>query len=156
MTIPLDLLISGATVLSMDPERTLSPDTAIAIDAGELRDLSDTRKLRGRYAPRREIDASRHLAMPGFVNGHNHLFQVLCRGLGDGHDLSDWAAAAIWPIAAHLDREACEVGAQLACIEMIESGTTSVVDSHYGHGASNSLEGIASGRLRQWAVNGAT
>ena len=127
MALPIDLLISGATVLHMDPGRTLSPDTSIAIDAGEIRELGVASNLRRRYTPRREIDASGHLAMPGFVNGHNHPFQVLCRGLGDGHDLSDWAAAAIWPVAAHLDREACEVAAHLACIEMIESGTTCVM-----------------------------
>ncbi len=147
MAIPIDLLISGAAVLRMDRGRTLSPDTAIAIDAGKILELGVTPDLRGRYAPRREIDASGHLAMPGLVNGHNHLFQVLCRGLGDGHDLSDWASAAIWPIAAHLDREACEVAAQLACIEMIESGTTCVVDSHYVHGGSDSHDGIASACL---------
>jgi 5-methylthioadenosine/S-adenosylhomocysteine deaminase len=147
MATPIDLLISSATVLRMDSGRTLSPDTSIAIDAGEILELGGAREVRGRYAARREIDASGHLAMPGFVNGHNHLFQVLCRGLGEGHDLSDWASAAIWPIAAHLDREACEVAAQLACIEMIESGTTCVVDSHYLHGSSNGLDGIASACL---------
>lgn len=147
MPAPIDLLIHDATVFSMDARRRVRPHTSIAVSRGRILALGDPAALADRYTPCRTIDASRSLAIPGLINGHNHLFQIPCRGLGDGHDLRTWAGRAIWPFAPLLDRAACRLAASLACIEMIESGTTTVVDSHYLHAISDAQDGIAEGCL---------
>jgi len=138
-----DVLINDAHIISMDPERRELYHSSIAVDAGVILEIGPTSEVKKRYIPRREIDASRLLALPGLINSHNHLFQVMCRGLGDGSNLSNWAQRAIWPLAPFFNESACEIAARLACIEMIESGTTTVVDSHYLHGDPCAQEGIA-------------
>jgi len=127
----------------MDSERRELLNAAIAVNAGEIVKVGSTPDVRRRYRARNEIDASRMLAMPGLVNAHNHLFQVMCRGLGDGSDLSDWAQRAIWPLAPAFDESTCEIASRLACLEMLESGTTTVVDSHYLHHHPRAQDGVA-------------
>ena len=143
----IDLLISHATLLAKKGPQQEIPDCSIAITDGGIVAVGSDEELRSCYLPLQVIDATGMLAMPGLINGHNHLFQVMCRGLGDGCDLSNWAATAIWPVAHNMDRAACEVAAALACVEMIESGVTTVVDSHYLHALPGSQEGIAQGCL---------
>lgn len=126
-----DILVNNVYVLTMDGEGRERSNASIAVDDGRIVDIGPTSHIREKCSARIDIDASQMLALPGLVNAHNHLFQVMCRGLGDDADLSTWAARAIWPLAAHLDAAACEVAGQLACLEMVESGTTTVVDSHY-------------------------
>ena len=140
---PIDLLINGARILTVDDQRRELYDSSIAVSAGEILEIGPTPDLKKRYNARREIDASRMLVLPGLINAHNHLFQVMCRGLGDGSDLSNWAQRAIWPLAPFFSESACEVAARLACLEMIESGTTTVVDSHYLHSDPKAQDGIA-------------
>jgi 5-methylthioadenosine/S-adenosylhomocysteine deaminase len=131
----------------MNAKRTVLTHASIAVAEGKIIRIGETRALEGRYLPARTIEASRLLAIPGLINAHNHLFQTLCRGLGDGHGLATWAGRAIWPIAPLLDKAACRLAASLACIEMIESGTTTVVDSHYLHAVPDAQDGIAEGCL---------
>ena len=98
-----DLLIADATVLPMHGPHQELPHCSIAISAGAIVEVGPHEELRRRYVSSRTIDATGLLAMPGLINGHGHLFQVMCRGLGDGCDLSNWAAAAIWPVARQMD-----------------------------------------------------
>jgi 5-methylthioadenosine/S-adenosylhomocysteine deaminase len=141
--VPIDLLVNDARILTIDDRRRELHGSSIAVSAGEILEIGPTPDLKKRYNARREIDASRMLALPGLINAHNHLFQVMCRGLGDGSDLSDWAQRAIWPLAPAFDEAACEIASRLACLEMIESGTTTVVDSHYLHRDPGAEDGIA-------------
>jgi 5-methylthioadenosine/S-adenosylhomocysteine deaminase len=140
---PIDTLISNAKLLTMNHERREIEHGSIAIKGDEILALGAAAELKKRYTPLREIDATDMLALPGLINGHNHLFQVMCRGLGDGFDTSDWAQHAIWPLAPFFSGSVCEVAASLACVEMIESGTTTVVDSHYLHADADAHDGIA-------------
>lgn len=139
----IDILIGNADILTMDAQRRELDHSSIAIDAGEILEIGPAPEIGKRYSPQREIDASHMLALPGLINAHNHLFQVMCRGLGDGSDLSDWPERAIWRLAPFLSESVCEVAARLACLEMIESGTTTVVDSHFLHSDPNAQDGIA-------------
>jgi 5-methylthioadenosine/S-adenosylhomocysteine deaminase len=140
-------LVDEAYVITMDPDRRELAEAYIAVDNGKILGLGPADRASEKYEPRRKIEGSGKLIVPGLVNAHNHLFQVLCRGLGDESDLSDWAQRAIWPVAPLLGETASQVAAALACVEMIESGTTLVVDSHYLHGDPGSQDGIAQGCL---------
>src|SRR5690242_11280973 len=44
-----------------------------------------------------EVDASGCAVLPGFINAHTHIFQVLLKGLGCGLSLEEWAESVIWP-----------------------------------------------------------
>ena len=127
----------------MDNQRRILHNASIAVDGSKILEIGPSAKLKRSYKGRREINASHLVAIPGLINSHNHLFQVLCRGFGDGLDLLRWAQKAIWPFAPFFSKSVCEAAALLACLEMIESGTTTVVDSHYLHSDPEAQDGIA-------------
>ena len=73
------------------------------------------------------IEAKGKILLPGFVNTHTHLSMTLFRGLADDLSLDSWLNDNIWPMEANLTSEYCYIGALLGAIELIKSGTTTLV-----------------------------
>ncbi len=69
-------------------------------------------------------DMGAQLVMPGLVNTHSHAGMTLFRGYADDLSLYDWLNNYIWPIEAKTTAEDVRVGAKLAAIEALMSGTT--------------------------------
>ena len=78
-----DLLVSGGTILTIDPGDTVIDDGAVAVRAGRIVAVGPRRKLERRYRPRRRIDAGGHLVLPGLINAHTHVAMTLLRGVKD-------------------------------------------------------------------------
>ena len=76
------------------------------------------------------IDGKGKLAIPGFVNAHTHASMTLLRSFADDKKLMDWLQEDIWPIEAKMGREDIYIGAALAAVEMIRSGTTAFADMY--------------------------
>lgn len=77
------------------------------------------------------IDAREKILMPGLINTHTHASMNLFRGLADDIPLHQWLEENIWPIESGLNGEYCYIGALLAAIEMIKSGTTTFNDMYF-------------------------
>ncbi|MEG6586037.1 amidohydrolase [Dendrosporobacter sp. 1207_IL3150] len=77
------------------------------------------------------IDCTNKLAVPGFVNTHNHAAMTLFRSYADDMLLMDWLQNKIWPAEAGLTGEDVYWGTQLAIAEMIKSGTTTFSDMYF-------------------------
>ena len=80
---------------------------------------------------RRVIDGSGMIALPGFVNSHNHAAMTLLRGYADDLPLMEWLSEKIWPIEDKLTPEDVYWGSMLSCLEMIKSGTTTFADMYF-------------------------
>ena len=76
------------------------------------------------------IDGKGKLAVPGLVNAHTHASMTLLRSFADDKKLMDWLQEDIWPIEAKMGREDIYIGAALAAVEMIRSGTTAFADMY--------------------------
>ena len=76
------------------------------------------------------IDGRGKLAIPGLVNAHTHASMTLLRSFADDKKLMDWLQEDIWPVEAKLGREDIYIGAALAAVEMIKSGTTAFADMY--------------------------
>lgn len=74
------------------------------------------------------IDAKGKTVIPGFVQTHIHLCQTVFRGQGDDLELMDWLKKRIWPLEASHDEESIYYSAMLGLGELIQSGTTTIVD----------------------------
>src|SRR5579859_281824 len=129
-----DLLISGGTIVTMDPERRIlengfvvvKGDTIIAIGQGVPR-LPD-----GPIFTKQAIDAKGGLILPGFVNGHTHAPMTLLRGLRDDVTLDDWLRKYIFPAEAkNVTEDFVRWGTRLAAAEMIRGGVTTFADMYY-------------------------
>jgi 5-methylthioadenosine/S-adenosylhomocysteine deaminase len=87
------------------------------------------------------IDGTGKAAVPGLVNGHTHAAMTLMRGYADDMPLMPWLEQKIWPLEQKLTEEDVYWGAKLACLEMIKTGTTLMVDMyHYFNGTARAAD----------------
>ena len=77
-----------------------------------------------------EIDGTDKAVIPGFINTHTHAAMTLFRGYGDDLPLMEWLEDYIWPVEAKMTAHDVYVGARLACLEMLRSGTTCFLDMY--------------------------
>ena len=79
------------------------------------------------------FNASRHVIVPGLVNGHHHFFQTLTRAhpAAINKELFSWLQT-LYPIwARHMTPEAFRLATRLALTELLLSGCTCVSDHQY-------------------------
>ena len=127
---PVDLLIKGGTVVTVDARMRVLPGGAVAVRGSVI----DAVLASGEPTPpaREVIDATGHLVIPGLVNTHGHVPMILFRGLADDLALMEWLNDVIFPAEARdVDPEFCYWGTLLACVEMARSGTTTFADMYY-------------------------
>lgn len=98
--------------------------------------------------PYRELDATGKTVIPGFVQTHIHLCQTLFRGKGDDLELMDWLRKRIWPLEAAHDEESIYYSALLGIGELIQSGTTTIVDMETVHHTEFAMQAIAETGIR--------
>ena len=76
------------------------------------------------------LDGTDKAIIPGFINTHTHASMTLFRGYGDDLPLMTWLEDYIWPVEAQMTPHDVYVGAKLACLEMLRSGTTCFIDMY--------------------------
>lgn len=78
------------------------------------------------------IDASTCLAIPGLVNTHHHLWQVLTRVMPEAqhYTLFNWLLTN-YEVWKHMDPEAFRIGALVSLAELLLSGCTTASDMQY-------------------------
>ena len=127
-----DLLITGGTVVTMDPQRTIHEEGAIAIKGDSILALGPRAEITAKYTAKQTIDARNHLVLPGFINGHTHVPMTLLRGLHDDVTLNDWLYKYIFPAEAkNVNEDFVRWGTRLANAEQIRSGVTTFADMYY-------------------------
>ncbi|UYG07816.1 8-oxoguanine deaminase [Halomonas sp. M4R1S46] len=78
------------------------------------------------------FDASRHVLLPGLVNTHHHFYQTLTRAYSPAlnQELFPWLTT-LYEVWANLDEAQLAVASELAMVELLMSGCTTVADHHY-------------------------
>ncbi|HKO05315.1 MAG TPA: amidohydrolase [Candidatus Acidoferrales bacterium] len=127
-----DLLITGGTVVTMDPQRRILEDGAVAVRGTLILAVGPREELEASYVALRHMDARGRLVLPGFVNAHTHAPMSLLRGLANDLTLEDWLTNHIFPAEKLNVTEDFSVwGTRLAALEMIEGGITTFADMYY-------------------------
>ena len=80
-----DLLVSGGWLITVDPERRVFRDGAVAVRDGKIVEVGQATELAGRYDADRTIDTSGRVVTPGFVNCHRHLLSTAKGALPEGN-----------------------------------------------------------------------
>jgi len=96
----------------------------------------------------RTIDAGGAYLLPGFVQTHIHLCQTLFRGYADDLVLLDWLRTRIWPMEAAHTPASLRAAARLACLELLKSGTTSILTMETVHDTEVVIEAAAETGIR--------
>ena len=89
------------------------------------------------------IDAQGMVALPGLINCHTHVYQALIEGIGYDMHFDPWNWRFNFPIASQIGPVDAEVSAQIAALEMIKSGTTTVSDHWYLHNDFENIHRVA-------------
>lgn len=126
-----DILIKGGYVVTVDRERRIFRNGAIAVRGDLIIDVGQAEELESKYVPARIVDARDKVVIPGLVDTHAHVSaEQAFRGLvPDDVDHMEWAFDWIVPMYSGLTAEEEYVTALFTFIEMIKSGTTTFCEA---------------------------
>ncbi len=141
-----DLLITGAWVLPMTEARK-SFTGHVRIRGAAIAEVSEGAAKPA--ASEEVIDAGGAVLMPGLVNAHTHLYQVLLRAVWEDLELMPWLIR-IYGCARVLRPEHFYAGSLLGCVEAILSGVTTVCE----HNFLNPSEACADEMIRAIGASG--
>jgi len=123
-----ELIITNALILPMVEKRIIVKGY-VRIEDGRLTELgegSPTEKRKGEDI----IDAAGCVLMPGLVNAHTHLYQVLLRAIWEDLPLLPWLKR-IYGAARVLRPSHFYAGSLLACAEAIKGGVTTLCEHNF-------------------------
>jgi 5-methylthioadenosine/S-adenosylhomocysteine deaminase len=125
-----DLAVTNGYVVTMDPERRVFRDGAIAVSGRDIVAVGTTAEVLAAYEPKRTFDAAGGVVHPGFIECHSHLTLHLARGgFGDTISYKDVEPEFFVPYLNALEDEDEHATAMLACLEMVGNGTTCFLEA---------------------------
>lgn len=126
---PVDLMISDATVLTMNEKQQIYQNGVVAIRGNQIVAVGDA-SIQKKYQAKTVLDVDGDIVMPGLINTHTHASMTVFRSLGD--DVPDRLHRYIFPLEKKLvSREMVRIGAQLGNVEMLKGGVTTYADMYY-------------------------
>jgi cytosine/adenosine deaminase-related metal-dependent hydrolase len=124
------MLFENATIITMDAERRIIRDGALAVSGSRLVGVGKKGEIRRQFLEDRDrVDLRGMVVIPGLVNTHVHLSQALIRGCVDDMGLIDFLAKGIWVLMGNYDEDDGRISSELSILEMLKSGTTAFVES---------------------------
>lgn len=137
-----DLLLTGGTVVTVDDDRAVYAGGFIAIRDNRIAGVGPTDDAAG-WIANEVVDCRGKAVLPGFVDGHNHLYQALARGLGEGMSIVPWLCDFMWPYSIAVDHDDAVAGARLGVVEALRGGITTILDNHYAPSALETTLAVA-------------
>ena len=120
-----DTLIHNGTLVTVDDRVRIIQQGWIGIRGGVIRAVEAGMPNTPPPDAHLTINAAGGIVMPGLVNTHTHLPMTLFRGLADDLPLMTWLNDHIFPAETRFIKpQAVRWGTQLACAELLLSGTT--------------------------------
>jgi 5-methylthioadenosine/S-adenosylhomocysteine deaminase len=127
-----DWIWTGRYVVTMDPQRRLIENGAIAIRGDRILAAGPRAEIEQRYQPRQRLDRPDAILAPGLIDTHTHAAMSLFRGIADDLRLQEWLEHYIFPAEArNVTADFVRWGTRLGCLEMMLSGTTTFTDMYY-------------------------
>lgn len=130
------ILFLGCDILPMTDDGAFQADGAILVDGERIAYVGPRDgvppELPGEQ--RRTIDATRMLALPGFIDAHAHLGLNILKGYVDDADFRDLLFEVLFPAEAAVTDEEGYLSTLVGGLEVLKSGATTVLDQ-YHHGA---------------------
>jgi len=130
--IEVDAILTGGTVATMNDDFELFAPGAVAVREGLIEAVGPADQIASAYTTDEVLDCDGCAVIPGLINAHTHASMTLLRGVADDLRLDVWLMGYMMPVEQEFVRpDFCWLGTQLACAEMIRSGTTCFADMYY-------------------------
>ena len=122
-----DLIITGATLLTLDDALGTIEDGAVAVVGGRIAAVGPSAAVARAHPDLEAIDGRGKAVLPGLINAHTHCVLLVLRGT-----VEDMSGDAIFgymtPISFAMTPAERRALARLGCLEAIRSGTTTLVE----------------------------
>ncbi|MFF7549720.1 amidohydrolase family protein [Streptomyces canus] len=118
-------LIRGGTVITMEPR---VPDAVADILIEGDRISAVGRDLSVDEGAVRVVDASNRIIVPGFIDTHRHIYQILMRGLGTNWSLMEYLTSIIGTLGPNFTPDDLYVAQRLGALDAIDTGVTAAFD----------------------------
>ncbi len=151
-----DVIVEGCQVVTMNADRDIIRDGAVAIRGAMIVDVGKACDLRVRYAADRVVGGDRFVVTPGMVNTHIHITgEPLTRGyVPDDTPFVENVFEWLCPLYAQFNAAEERVSAQLAAVEMLRSGTTTFLEAGTIRFLDDVIDGLVEvgirGRVGRW------
>ena len=123
------MILDGATVVTVDPERRIITGGAVAIVGRDIAAVGKSAEVRTAFPDETVRDVRGGIVLPGLVDGHVHLPQAMLRGAADDIPLWQWMADRIFVLEGNYTPEDMRASSRLAVLEMIKAGTTTFLET---------------------------
>jgi cytosine/adenosine deaminase-related metal-dependent hydrolase len=125
-----DLLVDGGTVLTLDAERRILADGAIAVRGNRIVDIGPRREVTPRWDADRVVDASGTVITPGLIQAHVHVSteQALTGVLPDTMPPSQWVRE-VTKFYAETTAAEEEIISLATFAELLQTGTTTFIEA---------------------------
>ncbi|GIW07297.1 MAG: amidohydrolase [Dehalococcoidia bacterium] len=138
-----DVVFRGGYLVTLDDERRVFTNGHLAVQGNRIVSIGPDAEWRGQAG--RSIDARGKVIMPGLVNAHNHLDQIVCRARMD--DLPSAGAMSAFAhdqinLWKHAGAEVTATILRLHLLDLLKGGTTAVHDQHFTNIPGENIEGV--------------
>jgi 5-methylthioadenosine/S-adenosylhomocysteine deaminase len=113
-------------VVTVDPERRIIRDGAVAIVGDRIAGVGKTDRIKAEHADAEVIDGRGKMVLPGLFDTHIHGAQQLGRGLGD--NMYQRFFTHLWKIESEMDDGDALCAFRLCQLELIRAGVTCFAD----------------------------
>ena len=94
-------LLKNGYVVTVDGGRAVHPGDFVAIDGARISAVGPLNSTPNASGFDDVIDLSGCIVLPGLINGHQHHWYTLFKGLADGYLLEDWVTDFLLPLTRH-------------------------------------------------------
>ncbi len=128
------MLITNATLATLDNENRFLHDYAVYIEDGVIRAIGPTEVLIPHYRDTDRLDADGQIVMPGNICAHTHFYGAFARGMGIAgappQNFPQILEKLWWPLDKALDADSIRASALLFLLDAVKNGTTTLIDHH--------------------------
>ncbi|MDH5702689.1 MAG: amidohydrolase family protein [Aigarchaeota archaeon] len=141
------ILIKGGLVATMNPQRRVIEDGAVAVDGERIVDIGLTKDIEAKHNADILVEAQGKIVLPGIVCAHTHLYGALLRGaplkIKPPGDFIQALHRVWWPCDEALTERDAYASALAAGVDMVTTGTTCFADTfsgpNYIHGSLSAI-----------------
>ncbi len=123
------MILDNCTVITMDGERRVITEAAIVIEGTSIAAVGKSEGVRAEFGGHEIRDLNGWIVLPGLIDGHMHLPQMLLRGAADELPLHRWMAERIFVLEGNFTPDDARISTRLAALEMLKAGTTTFLET---------------------------
>ena len=124
-----DLLVTHIDwLITVDPQRRIIRDAALAVKDGLFVAVGKTADLSGQWQANQTIAGHGRVVIPGMIDNHLHASFQLSRGLADEANAQQFLFEHMYPYEAANTREDVAVSSAFAALELMRHGVTCFTD----------------------------